>query len=64
MLLLVLTVSTNTMAKTTKTVTDLPDISVIGKFLGTNVSDTNTFDVGEVEFMFQHYIAPSVREPL
>ena len=53
--------STNTYAQTTKEVTDLPDISVIGNFMATHTDSSKSFDVKEIEFSFQHYLYPSVK---
>jgi hypothetical protein len=41
--------------------TDLPNISVIGNFLGTYSQSEKTFNVKEIEFAFQHYLYPSVK---
>ena len=49
-----------TTAQTAKTVTDLPDVSVIGNFLNTSSSSKKSFDVKEIELTFQHYLYPSV----
>ena len=44
-----------------KKVTDLPDISVIGNFVGSRTESKNNFNVQEIEFAFQHYLYPSVK---
>ncbi|RAP39011.1 hypothetical protein DID80_01380 [Candidatus Marinamargulisbacteria bacterium SCGC AAA071-K20] len=48
-------------AQSKKIVTDLPDISVIGNFLGSYSKSNKSFDVKELEFSFQHYLYPSVK---
>ena len=49
-------------AQNIRPVTELPDISVVGKFLTTvQDSQTSVFDVDEVEFFFQHYLAPGTK---
>lgn len=48
-------------AQTKQTATDLPNISVIGNFLGTHTKNETSFDVKEIEFSFQHYLYPSVK---
>ncbi len=53
--------NTSTYAQTKKEVTDLPDISVIGNFIGTHTDSKKRFDVKEIEFSFQHYLYPSVK---
>ena len=46
-------------AQNNRPVTDLPDISVVGKLLTTMAeSESPSFDVDEIEFVFQHYLAP------
>ncbi|RAP31541.1 hypothetical protein DID78_00890 [Candidatus Marinamargulisbacteria bacterium SCGC AG-343-D04] len=41
--------------------TDLPQISVIGNFLGSHSDSYKSFDVKELEFSYQHYLYPSVK---
>ncbi|MGA0242607.1 MAG: hypothetical protein ACO3K7_06420 [Candidatus Marinamargulisbacteria bacterium] len=41
--------------------TKLPDISVIGNFLGTHNDHQKSFDVNEIEFSFQHYLYPGIK---
>mgnify|MGYP003971514317 CR=1 FL=1 len=60
-LLFVLLISHTTYANSAKQVTDLPDVSVIGNFVGTITDDSKQFDVSEIEFAFQHYLYPDVR---
>jgi hypothetical protein len=45
----------------TRTVTDLPDISVIGNFQTKHSESGVDADVKEMEFSFQHYLYPSVK---
>lgn len=62
LVLLVLWGSTGSIqAQTIKPVTELPNISVIGNFLGQYSKSEKTFDVKEIEFSFQHYLYPSVK---
>ncbi len=48
-------------AQTSKEVTDLPDISVIGNMIGTQSDGKNDFSVKEIELSFQHYLYPSLK---
>lgn len=48
-------------AQPDKSVTDLPDISVIGNIVTTLKDGENRLDVKEIEFAFQQYLYPSVR---
>ncbi len=48
-------------AQKQKSVTDLPDISVIGNFTATRTDSATNFDVKELEFAFQQYLYPSVK---
>ncbi|RAP34220.1 hypothetical protein DID77_01840 [Candidatus Marinamargulisbacteria bacterium SCGC AG-439-L15] len=48
-------------AQAQKKATDLPNISVLGNFLGKTTDDEKSFDVQEIEFAFQHYLYPSVK---
>lgn len=41
--------------------TDLPDVSVIGNFVGRSSSDKKDFSVAELEFGFQQYLYPGLR---
>lgn len=58
--ILMLFVSTAIFSQNSK-VTDLPDISVIGSFLGSKIDGNNKFNVNEIEFSFQHMLYPSVK---
>ena len=42
-------------------VTEVPDISVIGNFIGQQSKTVKEFNVGEIEFAFQHYLYPDVK---
>ena len=44
-----------------KTATSLPNISLIGNFVGQNVDGDRSFGVQEVELSFQHYLYPGVK---
>ncbi|MEK9657227.1 MAG: hypothetical protein VW378_02500 [bacterium] len=44
-----------------KKATDLPNISVIGSFLGTHTDEKDDFSVNEIELSFQHMLYPSVK---
>ncbi len=44
-----------------KTATSLPNISLIGNFVGQNVDGARSFGVEEVELSFQHYLYPGVK---
>ena len=54
--------SLNAQAK--EVATDLPDISVIGNFLGKKTDKKKSFTVQEIEFAFQHYLYPTVRSDI
>jgi len=41
-------------------VTNIPNISVIGNFLGSSSDESKTFEVKEIEFSFQHYLYPGI----
>lgn len=42
-------------------VTDLPDISVIGNFLGAHQTNAFSFNVNEIELSLQHYLHPAIK---
>ena len=44
-----------------KKATELPDISLIGNFVGPVSSEDKHFGVKEVELSFQHYLYPTVK---
>ncbi|RAP29443.1 hypothetical protein DID76_04100 [Candidatus Marinamargulisbacteria bacterium SCGC AG-414-C22] len=61
-LLLITLFSTQMMlAQSGKSVTDLPNISVIGNMIGTHQDSESDFTVKEIELSFQHYLYPSVK---
>ena len=41
--------------------TDIPNISVIGSFLGMHTDHADSFEVSEIELSFQHMLYPSVK---
>ena len=41
--------------------TDLPDVSVIGNFIGIQSKSSKTFSIQEIELAFQHYLYPSIK---
>lgn len=59
-LVLVLLLSGSLLAQQ-KAATDLPNISLIGNFLGEQSHEKGSFNVKEIEFAFQHYLYPSVK---
>ena len=60
-LMCVLMISGQLFAKEKASVTALPDISVIGNFVGIHSDEKKQFDVKEIEFSFQHYLYPTVK---
>ncbi len=60
-MLSILCLGTSLLAQEKRMVTDLPDISVIGNFMGTYSEEKKSFDVNEIEFSFQHYLYPGVK---
>lgn len=48
-------------AQTVNSATNLPNISLIGTFLGVHSETENSFDVKEIEIAFQNYLYPSIK---